>query len=174
MNRHKGAPRTAARTRRNIAAYNFQEQAGFLLRKAYQWHSQLFQRMCPDKQLTSAQFAVLCAVRDAGTCSLSDIGRAVVMDPATTRGIVTRLAERQLVTLEQDHVDKRRMIVDLSARGRELLEEVIPHAIAITEATLEPLNPAERIALIHLLRKLPNAGGVEGADDAWSQGPGES
>ena len=44
--------------------YNFQEQVGFLLRKAYQSHSLLFQRMCPDPQLTTAQFAVLCALRD--------------------------------------------------------------------------------------------------------------
>jgi DNA-binding MarR family transcriptional regulator len=137
--------------------YNFQEQVGFLLRKAYQAHSLLFQRMCPDPQLTTAQFAVLCALRDAGACSLTDIGRAVVMDPATTRGIVGRLKERNLVSLADDPVDRRRMIVDLNDRGRSLLACVVPHARAITEATLEPLDEVERVALLHLLIKLaPN------------------
>ena len=136
------------------SGYSFQEQIGFLLRKAYQSHSLLFQRMCPDAQLTTAQFAVLCAIRDAGACSLTDIGRAVVMDPATTRGVVGRLNERRLVSLASDVVDRRRIIVDLNERGRALLRDIIPHAMAITEATLEPLNSAERIALLYLLGKL--------------------
>jgi DNA-binding MarR family transcriptional regulator len=155
---------------REIAAYNFQDQVGFLLRKAYQWHSQLFQHLCPDKELTTAQFAVLCAVRDGETCSLTDICRSVVMDPATTRGIVTRLSERSLVTLEQDSIDRRRLVVGLSAKGRDLLRRIIPHAIAITQATLEPLNPAEQVALVHLLRKLPNAGDTEDDDVTPSDG----
>jgi DNA-binding MarR family transcriptional regulator len=138
-------------------SYNFQEQVGFLLRKAYQSHSLLFQRMCPDPQLTTAQFAVLCSIRDAGACSLTDIGRAVVMDPATTRGIVGRLQERKLVSLANDEIDRRRIIVDLNDKGRALLSDIIPHAMAITEATLDPLNSAERIALLYLLSKLaPN------------------
>jgi MarR family transcriptional regulator, lower aerobic nicotinate degradation pathway regulator len=143
--------------------YNFQEQVGFLLRKAYQSHSLLFQRMCPDPQLTTAQFAVMCALRDGGACSLTDIGRAVVMDPATTRGIVGRLKERNLVSLGDDPVDRRRMVVDLNDRGRALLASVIPHAKAITEATLEPLNTVERVALLHLLSKLAPNGEINAA-----------
>ena len=127
------------------------------MRKAYQSHSLLFQRLCPDKQLTTAQFAVLCALRDGGACSLSDIGRAVVMDPATTRGIVARLSDRGMVILKGDVIDKRRMVVDLTKKGRNRLNKVIPHAIQISEATFAPLNPAERVALVYLLRKLPNA-----------------
>ena len=80
------------------------------------------------------------------------------MDPATTRGIVGRLKERKLVSLADDPVDRRRMVVDLNDRGRVLLASVIPHAHAITEATLEPLNAVERVALLHLLSKVtPNA-----------------
>jgi len=157
--RKRGWP--AGSSRRGIAAYNFQEQVGFLLRKAYQSHSLLFQRLCPDKQLTTAQFAVLCAIRDAGACSLSDIGRAVVMDPATTRGIVTRLFERKLAVLKSDKVDKRRVVVDLTAKGRKLLSGIIPYAMQITEATLSPLNTSERMALLYLLRKLPNGAGID-------------
>ena len=152
-----------------ISRYNFQEQVGFLLRKAYQSHSLLFQRMCPDTQLTTAQFAVLCAIRDAGACSLTDIGRAVVMDPATTRGIVGRLKERKLVSLANDQVDRRRIIVDLNDKGRALLSDIIPHAIAITEATLNPLNAAERVALLYLLSKLS----ANGEADFEGAGTGE-
>ena len=148
----------ATRSDDRVSRYNFQEQVGFLLRKAYQSHSLLFQHMCPDTQLTTAQFAVLCALRDAGACSLTDIGRAVVMDPATTRGIVGRLKDRRLVSLANDQVDRRRIIVELNGEGRALLANIIPHAIAITEATLKPFNAAERVALLYLLSKLSSNG----------------
>jgi DNA-binding MarR family transcriptional regulator len=158
---------TPAKTAVRTQGYNFQDQVGFLLRKAYQAHSLLFQRMCPDTQLTTAQFAVLCALRDAGVCSLTDIGRAVVMDPATTRGIVGRLEERKLVSLVNDRIDRRRIMVDLNEKGRALLDSIIPHAAAITEATLKPLNSAERVALLFLLSRLSQNGDTdfEGSGD---------
>ena len=53
-----------------------------------------------------------------------------------------------------------RMIVDLNDRGRALVASVIPHARAITEATLEPLNAVERVALLYLLSKLAPNGEV--------------
>lgn len=157
MAKRKNTITGAQKNQKAVNAYNFQDQVGFLLRKAYQSHSLLFERLCPDKQTTTAQFAVLCAARDGGSYSLSNIGRAVVMDPATTRGIVARLSERGLLQLKSDSVDRRRTIVTLTKKGRDLLNNVIPHAIEITEATFAPLNTAERAALVFLLRKLPNA-----------------
>jgi len=157
MTKRHHSSRARRTSKKAVDSYNFQNQVGFLLRKAYQSHSLLFERLCPDKQITTAQFAVLCAARDADACSLSDIGRAVVMDPATTRGIVSRLSERGLVSLKADSIDRRRMVVSLTKKGRDSLNKVIPHAIEITEATFAPLNTAERAALVFLLHKLPNA-----------------
>lgn len=157
MAKRKNTIAGAQKNQKAVDAYNFQDQVGFLLRKAYQSHSLLFERLCPYKQTTTAQFAVLCAARDGGARSLSDIGRAVVMDPATTRGIVARLSERGFLQLKSDSIDRRRTIVTLTKKGRVLLNNVIPHAIEITEATFAPLNAAERTALVFLLLKLPNA-----------------
>lgn len=58
-------------------------------------------------------------------------------------------------------------MVDLNEKGRALLDSIIPHAAAITEATLKPLNSAERVALLFLLSRLSQNGDTdfEGSGD---------
>jgi MarR family transcriptional regulator, lower aerobic nicotinate degradation pathway regulator len=137
-----------------LGKYNFTEQVGHLLRKAYQAHIAIFQQMCADPQLTAGQLAVLSALRDHGPLSLTEIGNAVVMDLATTRGIVERLKERKLAFLVTDMNDRRRVIADLSEKGRLLQARVIPSALAISEETMRTLNAVERVAFLYLLNKV--------------------
>jgi MarR family transcriptional regulator, lower aerobic nicotinate degradation pathway regulator len=137
--------------------YDFTKQVGHLLRKAYQAHIAIFQQMCADPQLTAAQLAVLCALHDKGSSSLTEIGSTVVMDPATVRGIVERLMERKLISLVTDKHDRRRVIANLTKKGQQLLSNVIPSALAISDHTMRALNSAERVALLHLLNKISGA-----------------
>jgi DNA-binding MarR family transcriptional regulator len=137
-----------------LGQYKFGQQVGHLLRRAYQRHTAIFQRLCPDPQLTSVQLAVLCALSERQASSLSEIGRAAAIDLATTRGVVERLEQRKLIALLADKTDKRKVIVVLEEAGRRLLQEILPHAHQITRQTTSSLNPAELVALDFLLRKL--------------------
>lgn len=146
------------------AQYHFSEQVGHLLRRAYQRHMAIFQQQIPDSQLTAAQFVVLCAVRDHGACSLSTIVGASAIDQATVRGIVDRLKTRKLLSVAHDPLDRRKVLVTLTGDGLELVTRMVPFAEQITEATFGTLNPAERVALLFLLRKI--GGFDEGAATA--------
>jgi len=134
--------------------YAFSEQVGHLLRKAYQRHMAIFQQNVGDSQLTAVQFVTLCAVRDRGPSSLTELVKATAVDQATIRGIVERLKARDLITLEPDPEDRRKVIVTLSDAGRQRIEETVPNAARISELTMSKLNPAERVAILFLLRKL--------------------
>ncbi|MBD1551337.1 MarR family winged helix-turn-helix transcriptional regulator [Pseudomonas typographi] len=134
--------------------YDFTEQVGHLLRKAYQRHLAIFQQQVGDAQLTAVQFITLCAVRDRGPSSLTELVTATAVDQATIRGIIERLKARELITLGHDKQDKRKVIVHLSDTGREVVERTVPLALDISEATLANLNPAERVAMSYLLRKM--------------------
>ncbi|MDU8361481.1 MarR family winged helix-turn-helix transcriptional regulator [Pseudomonas syringae group sp. J309-1] len=134
--------------------YTFSEQVGHLLRKAYQRHMAIFQQNVGDSQLTAVQFVTLCAVRDRGPSSLTELVKATAVDQATIRGIVERLKARDLITLQPDPEDRRKVIVGLSDSGRQLVQETVPHAAQITELTMRNLNPAERVAVLFLLRKM--------------------
>lgn len=150
--------------RHGAGEYRFEEQVGYLLRRAYQRHTAIFQRLCPDPQLTQVQLAVLCAAYERGESSLTEIGRAAAIDPATTRGIVERLEERQLVALVPSKSDKRKVLVGIEPAGRQLLKDVVADAAQITRQTLNSLNPAEQVALLYLLKKLFETDDFE-ADD---------
>lgn len=135
-------------------SYNFSEQVGHLLRRAYQRHTALFQQIIPDTQLTAAQFVVLCAVRDCGAGSLSQIVKHTAIDQATIRGVIDRLKVRKLVVVRHDEMDRRKVLVSLTDAGASLVESMVPFAFEITEKTFKGFNPAERWALIYLLNKM--------------------
>lgn len=150
------------------SGYKFTEQVGHLLRRAYQRHVAIFQQTIPDSQLTAGQFVVMCAIQEHGSCSLSEIARATAIDQATVRGIIERLTSRKLIAVSHDASDRRKVVVLLSPAGKALIDEVVPFAQDITERTMGTLNPAERVALLYLLRKMsdlddgsPQAGPAE-------------
>lgn len=151
-------PDTQAPTQDPDAAYDFSEQVGHLLRKAYQRHMAIFQQNIGNSQLTAVQFITLCAVRDHGPSSLSELIKATAVDQATIRGIVERLQARDLVTLKPAEQDKRKVIVSLTETGMQLVHETAPHALQVSELTMSRLNPAERVALLYVLRKMVDDG----------------
>jgi DNA-binding MarR family transcriptional regulator len=85
---------------------------------------------------------------------LTRIGAATAIDPATLRGVVSRLGERDLIVSHNDEADRRQRLISLTPKGRELVARLVPDAIEITRETLSPLNPAEVLAIGFLLKKL--------------------
>jgi DNA-binding MarR family transcriptional regulator len=135
-------------------AYDFHDQIGHLLRRAYQRHVAIFQEAIPDSELTAAQFVTLCSVKDAPGCSLNDVVKSTAIDQATIRGVVDRLRSRSLLEVNPDPNDGRKLIIDITEAGRMLVERTIPFAFAVTTRTYGTLNPAECVALLFLLRKM--------------------
>ena len=158
----RGDDRVGGRSREE---YDFEEQVGYLLRRAYQRNIAIFQRLCADPNLTSVQFAVLCVLVKYGPSSQSDIGRFAAIDPSTTKGVVDRLKDRGLVELSDAKEDKRKNIVKITREGLAMFDRMGRIGLDITETTLRPLNPAERIALVYLLKKISDLS----VDDLGSQ-----
>lgn len=138
--------------------YRFSEQVGYLLRRAYQRHLAIFQAETSDAQLTSVQFSTLCALRDGGPQSQIELVKATSVDQATIRGIISRLKARGLIAFSQHATDRRKIVIAITQAGSATLDEMIPRARRITELTMKPLNPAERMAFLHTLRLLAEDG----------------
>lgn len=142
-----------ARTPRTAKPYRLQEQVGHLLRRAHQRHCGIFADML-NADLTPRQFAALAMIAECGEVSQNHLGRLVAMDPATTQGVVKRLAERGLVVAGPDEADRRRHVWRTTATGTRLLTRATPAAEAISDETLAPLSPAERRTFLRLLAKI--------------------
>lgn len=132
--------------------YHLQEQVGFVLRRAHQRHVAIFAAHIGD--LTPPQFAALAKLNESGETSQNQLGSLVAMDAATIKGVIDRLKARGLVDLSKHEADKRRLLVNLTADGRQTIERLIPLAREATEETLSPLSSKEAATLTKLLAKI--------------------
>ena len=136
-----------------MACYVLDDQIGFLLRQVTQRHTTIFSQMMGDG-LTPMQWAVLAKLLEIGRTSQTALGRAVYMDAATVKGTVDRLVVRGLVLRLQDAEDRRKLIVDLTAEGRETTLRNLGAAGAITRETLAPLDDDDAQRLFELLARM--------------------
>ena len=132
--------------------YRLQDQIGFVLRKAHQRHLAIFASRIAD--LTPPQFAALAKLADVGETSQNQLGTLIAMDAATVKGVIDRLKARGLVELTRHDADKRRLLVNLTAEGRETVERLVPLAEQITVETLQPLSSKEAATLLRLLARI--------------------
>ncbi|WP_342453213.1 MarR family winged helix-turn-helix transcriptional regulator [Jiella mangrovi] len=144
----------ATRKEEAFLGYVLDEQVGFLLRKAYQRHMTIFAKNMIGG-LTPTQFSTLFRLfAEREPISQNALGRLVAMDAATTKGVISRLENNGLITTERDPRDKRRYLLRSTEKGRTLVRDAIPVVTGITEATLEPLDEAERQTFMTLLARL--------------------
>ena len=132
--------------------YRLQDQVGFVLRKAHQRHVAIFAARIGD--LTPPQFAALAKLADVGETSQNQLGTLIAMDAATVKGVIDRLKARGLVELTRHDADNRRLLVNLTAEGRETVERLVPLAEQITVETLQPLSSKEAATLLRLLARI--------------------
>ena len=137
-----------------LKSYNLDDQIGYLLRKAYQRHLAIFQQYIGASQLTAVQFTVLYTVNLFENCSQKELVEHTAIDQATIRGIVERLIKRGLLFQQPDQNDKRKVTISITELGGQVLVDTVGNAKSISDKTLEPLNPAEILALIHTLKKI--------------------
>lgn len=135
-----------------LSDYAVDGQVGFILRRAHQRATAIFQEHFPD--LTPTQWAVLSKLHEGGPLSQNLLGRMTAMDAATMQGVVRRLMERGLVTRSSDPTDRRRLTLCLSETGRDTVQSSTQKAFAVSRETLSPLTPKERDALLKLLLRL--------------------
>ena len=133
--------------------YLLDDQSGFLLRRANQRHTAIFQAHAVPG-LTPMQFAALQRLHEQGASSQNQLGRLAAMDIATIKGVVDRLREKGLVETKPSPEDRRRSLVCLTDAGRALLKEMHILGRAITAETLEGLSSKEAKTLLRLLRKI--------------------
>ena len=74
-----------------------------------------------------------------------------------------RLKTRKLIRIAADETDKRKLVVQLTRDGQQLIAEVVPYAKQVTELTYGDFNAAERVALAFLLRRMIDGGMPTGA-----------
>ncbi|WP_257309060.1 MarR family winged helix-turn-helix transcriptional regulator [Geothrix fuzhouensis] len=76
--------------------------------------------------LTGPQLWALWELSRSGPMGLKDLAERMYLNPSTVVGVVDRLVEKGLVARDPDPSDRRRVSLDLTPRGSELLKDS-PH-----------------------------------------------
>lgn len=135
-------------------AYRVEEQIGFIMRKAHQRASLIFEEVMGSFKITPQQFTTLIKLQDEREVSQNELGRLVAMDPATTFGVVGRLKQRGLIAQRTDPHDGRRILLSLTAAGQRKASEMRSIALQVSQKTLKPLKSTEAKRLLALLDKI--------------------
>ena len=102
--------------------------------------------------LGDSDFRVLEALLSKGPLPVNTIGPKVWLTPGSISVAVDRLEKKKLVK-RRTTADRRVRLVELTAKGRELVAKTFErHAAAMEKAT--SLSKEERLKLLELLKKL--------------------
>jgi DNA-binding MarR family transcriptional regulator len=85
---------------------------------------------------------------------LKTVAERLFIRPPSVTGVVDRLERQGLVRRVDSRVDRRVRHLGLTARGEQLLAEVLRGHARRIESLFEPLSPRERATLLALTRKL--------------------
>jgi MarR family transcriptional regulator, lower aerobic nicotinate degradation pathway regulator len=154
---HVGPEQSRPLNQRNFGSFVLEEQVGFLLRAASQRNTVLFAKTMVHG-LTRVQFATMAKLLEIGSCSQNELGRLILLDRATIKGVVSRLRTRGLIQVLPHGTDRRQHVLGLTKLGHKVVERALAVAPSITEKMLEPLNATERRQIVKLLRKICNEG----------------
>jgi len=104
--------------------------------------------------ITIPEWRVLAVLGRFGPGSAADICQTTAMDKVQVSRALQRLAAARLITRRIDKVDRRRAVVAMTAKGREVHGEIVPLARSREQILMDGLSDEERETLDHLLVKL--------------------
>ncbi|MBL8568834.1 MAG: MarR family transcriptional regulator [Phreatobacter sp.] len=135
-------------------AYVLEDQIGFLIRRAHQRASAIFEQVMDGMDVTPVQYAALAKLHDLGPTSQNQLGRMVGIDPATMFGVAGRLSKRGLVSPSVDPNDARLVLLTLTESGHATVEAMKSLGPEVTRRTLDPLSAGEAAQLLDLLGRI--------------------
>lgn len=135
------------------ARYVLDQNLGFLLRRAQQVNSALFNRSNASG-LSNTQFAALHRLVEDHALSQNELGRRVNADGATIRGIVSRLEHRDAITVRRSAFDRRQLVIVATETGESLYRAAVAASEWTSERMLRVFSPGERLLLLELLTRM--------------------
>lgn len=108
--------------------------------------------------LTSGQFAVLEALYHKGDLTIGDVQDKILSTSGTIPVIVKNLEKEGYLKKSNDENDKRRFMLHITEKGRELMDIVYPENEAIIISMMSIWNQEEQEQILNYMKRF---GGIE-------------
>ena len=128
--------------------------------------SATYDRLLRPHGLTEADFRVLAALfsHADGSASPSDLCASIAHSPANMTRISDALVERGLITRVLSEQDRRRMVLQITAKGTTLLHEFLPVTSGLARAACACLSSEEMRHVTAQLKRMAGALDAAGAE----------
>lgn len=104
--------------------------------------------------LTESQIAVLEALKHLGPLQQGELGQKILRSGSNVTTVVDNLERDGLVQRTRDASDRRIQIVQLTEKGRDLVDRALPVHVQRIACALAVLEPDEQRHLSRLCKKL--------------------
>lgn len=141
----------------NPHQFVIEESLGYLVNRAARLMAHQLAEELRPAGVGIGQWAVLMFLWERDGRSQAELSRVVAIEPPTMVRTIDRMVRDGLVRRVPDPDDGRISRISLTERGRALRDELVPRAVAVNQANLDRLSPAEGRTLRRLLSRLTRA-----------------
>ena len=128
-----------------------QRQPSWLISRLATVARRLVDHALAEEDVRRAHFSVLGVLAEDGPASQADLGRRLWIDRSDMHALLEALELQGLVERRRDDADRRRNVVQITARGRRGLRRMERAVEGAQEELLRPLAATERRELVRLL-----------------------
>jgi MarR family transcriptional repressor of emrRAB len=127
----------------------------------------LVERLLKPAGLAETEFRLLMSLlAHGGNASAGDLCAGLAQSPANLTRIGDSLVERGYVSRDSDPADRRRMLLTLLPRGRQLLDELMPDVCREVTALFAGFTSAQKKQMLQSFKQLLACIDALGARDA--------
>lgn len=121
-----------------------------------------------ESEVSLPQYRALVVLGSRGPLRPADLAQALGVDPSTATRMCDRLVRKRLITRRRDVVDRRAVLLDLSASGRRIVDRVTDQRRREIGRILKSVDPGAHQSLVRAFTAFGDAAG-EVREDAWQR-----
>lgn len=140
-------------------------ELGMLFNRARQRFASHFRDALESRGENWMRWHLLAHICQDGPCSQRELAQQMGLDPSGISRLLDEVEEAGLVRRQRDSEDRRKVMVEALALGRETFEKHVETVLSVLQRLLAPLDRKERETLVALYRKLTDAHGESPAPE---------
>jgi DNA-binding MarR family transcriptional regulator len=136
------------------STYRAQSSVGYLIKRAHSMMLDVLEPVFEAHGFSFVQYQVLASLRDGIAVNPKDICAQFRHNSGALTRVIDQLAERGLLERSRRDRDRRKVELDLTAAGREVIETLVPLVVEKLNLALADFSSEEVQELMRLLLKL--------------------
>jgi DNA-binding MarR family transcriptional regulator len=137
-----------------LATYKTQVNVGYLVKRTHSLMHDIMEPVIEQHGFTFIQYVVLVALRDGIAVNPKDICAHYRHDSGALTRVIDQLAEQGMLERVRRDRDRRKVELQLTAKGRKAIEFLVPLVIDKLNELLDGFSKTEVKELLRLLLKL--------------------